>query len=268
MANTVIEIQCVPGTTTAYLTSLGGSGTADGDGYTLTQVAGYIHTITVPEDLTGRWLVACGDADGSFGFDEFQLADEAKTFYPSSPTQSGLYSLTVTVEDSSSNGVTGARVSIQGTNNKETTDSSGQCVFYVDAGTYTLAVSPPSGYETPATVDKTVSADDTQTIAVAATTVAAPSDPALATLSVKCLDKNGAAEAGVVLEARASAVPSSSTGLSITEEHATATSGADGVALLTVVRAGVYEIRRKGSTNWSKVSVPDSATVTVPSFIG
>ena len=82
MAATVIEFECVPGTTTAYMVSAGGTGTEAGS-YPISAVAGgtYYNQITVNEALVGRWVVAAGDPDGRKGYRLVSdLTDEAKTF--------------------------------------------------------------------------------------------------------------------------------------------------------------------------------------------
>ena len=62
---------------------------------------------------------------------------------------SGLYQITVRVEDSSNNALQGARVNVDGTTLTLTTGSSGEIVFNLDSGVYLLNVSPPAGYTTP-----------------------------------------------------------------------------------------------------------------------
>ena len=62
---------------------------------------------------------------------------------------SGLYQVTVRVEDSSNDALQGARVNVDGTTLTLTTPSSGEVVFNLDSGVYLLNVSPPAGYTTP-----------------------------------------------------------------------------------------------------------------------
>ena len=62
---------------------------------------------------------------------------------------SGLYQVTVTVENEGGDVLQGARVNVDGTTLTLVTNSSGQCVFNLDSGVYTLHVSPPAGYQTP-----------------------------------------------------------------------------------------------------------------------
>ncbi len=73
---------------------------------------------------------------------------------------SGLYQVTVRVEDSSNDALQGARVNVDGTTLTLTTTMTGEVVFNLDAGTYTLNVSPPAGYSTPAGQSVTVTSSD------------------------------------------------------------------------------------------------------------
>ena len=81
----------------------------------------------------------------------------------------GLYALTVTVENGSGDKIQGARISIQGTTYAQVSDSDGTVVFNLDPGSYVLVTAPPTGYDTPANVPKTISADDTASIVLTAT---------------------------------------------------------------------------------------------------
>jgi len=84
---------------------------------------------------------------------------------------SGLYQVTVTVQNESAEVLQGARVNVDGTTLTLVTDSSGQCVFNLDSGVYTLHVSPPAGYQTPTGNVITISASDiSSTFTLAATT--------------------------------------------------------------------------------------------------
>ena len=81
----------------------------------------------------------------------------------------GIYTLTCTVKDASDNLISGARVNLDGTTSTATSNAQGLAVFNVDAGSYTLVTSPPSGYQTPANVSVTISADSTATIVLTQT---------------------------------------------------------------------------------------------------
>ena len=82
---------------------------------------------------------------------------------------SGIHTLTVTIKDTSSNLLSGARVNISGTLNTVVSNSAGLATFNVDPGTYTLVVVPPSGYQSPANVQVTISGDASQDIILTAT---------------------------------------------------------------------------------------------------
>lgn len=73
---------------------------------------------------------------------------------------SGLYQVTVTVQNQDGDILQGARVNVDGTTLTLVTDSSGVCVFSLDSGVYTLHVSPPAGYQTPTGNVITISAAD------------------------------------------------------------------------------------------------------------
>jgi hypothetical protein len=83
---------------------------------------------------------------------------------------SGDYQITITVEDGDSNGVQGAKVSILGGNYGETSNANGELTLNVDAGSYTLITTPPSGYATPSNqaLDD-VNADRTATVTLTET---------------------------------------------------------------------------------------------------
>lgn len=84
---------------------------------------------------------------------------------------SGLYQVTVTVQNESAEVLQGARVNVDGTTLTLVTDSSGQCVFNLDSGIYTLHVSPPAGYQTPTgNVVTITSSDVSSTFTLEATT--------------------------------------------------------------------------------------------------
>ena len=84
---------------------------------------------------------------------------------------SGLYQVTVTVQNESAEVLQGARVNVDGTTLTLVTDSSGQCVFNLDSGVYTLHVSPSAGYQTPTgNVVTITTADVSSTFTLAETT--------------------------------------------------------------------------------------------------
>jgi hypothetical protein len=90
----------------------------------------------------------------------------------SSAAGTGLYEVTVTVEDSSNSALQGARIAVEGTTLFLTTDSSGSVTFNLDSGVYLLACSPPAGYQTPTDLVASVS---TSNVSVEFTLTANPS---------------------------------------------------------------------------------------------
>lgn len=184
-------------------------------------------------------------------------------------TGNGEHAVTVTVSNSSSEAIQGARVTIVGTTLKQTTGSDGTVTFNLDAANYSVRVSAPSGYADPD--DTAITVDGTEAVPITLSTtgtVTPPDDPLLATLAVLCVDAAGAPAAGVTIDARLTAIPASDTGLAYVGSKQSATSGADGVATLTVVRRATYGVKRGTSTEWTPVVIADEGTTTVKSFIG
>lgn len=181
----------------------------------------------------------------------------------------GEHAVTVTVQDSDSTAIQGARVTVVGTTLKQTSGSDGQVTFNLDAGSYSLRVSSPSGYSDPSDTAVTVDGTESVTITVSVTgTVTPPDSPTLCTLAVLCVDTEGAAEADVTVEAKLVEIPSSGTGVAYTAVKQSATSGADGVATLTLVRLAKYLVKRGTSIEWTEFTVPDAGTAEMTSFIG
>lgn len=86
------------------------------------------------------------EGDGLGGWQYTELALENT---PTGSGGSGLYQVTVRVQDASLNALQGARVNVAGTVLTLTTPSDGTVVFNLDSGVYTLDCSPPAGYDTP-----------------------------------------------------------------------------------------------------------------------
>jgi hypothetical protein len=83
---------------------------------------------------------------------------------------SGLYQVTVNVQNQDGDALQGARINIDGTVLTLVSDSAGQCVFNLDSGIYLLEMSPPAGYQTPVGNTITVTTSDiTSTFTLTAT---------------------------------------------------------------------------------------------------
>ena len=73
---------------------------------------------------------------------------------------SGLYQVTVNVQNQDGDALQGARINVDGTTLTLVSDSAGQCVFNLDSGIYLLEMSPPAGYQTPVGNTVTVTTSD------------------------------------------------------------------------------------------------------------
>jgi len=98
------------------------------------------------------------------------IRDRGDSEWVTGGSGSGLYTLTVTVEDSGGSVLQGAKVNVSGTTLTATTGANGQVTFNLDAGTYSLLVLPPAGYATPSNTSVTISANATQTIVLSDST--------------------------------------------------------------------------------------------------
>ncbi len=84
---------------------------------------------------------------------------------------SGLYQVTVNVQNEDGDRLQGARINVDGTTLTLVSDSSGECVFNLDSGIYLLEMSPPANYQTPVGNTVTVTTSDTSsTFTLTATT--------------------------------------------------------------------------------------------------
>jgi hypothetical protein len=181
----------------------------------------------------------------------------------------GDYTLTVTVTDADTEQpIEAATVTLfrTGERGAEQTDDEGVATFGVNAATWTWVVRA-SGYQS-ATGTKVIAGNDTLAVELTAIVVEVPEDPALATLSVKCLDESGAPEPGAVVYVKLVGIPTGSTGLSFDGISQEATAGSDGIATLTIVKLAKYEIRRGDSKQWKPFTATSDNSQTITSFIG
>lgn len=147
------------GTFGAYLDSAVSA--AGGGGLTAAAIAD-----AVWDELSSEHIVL-----GSFG----AYIDAAISTVSSSG--SGLYQVSVRIQDAALNALQGAYVSIDGTTITLVTDPTGEVTFNLDSGNYTLTVLPPAGYTMPANQSVTVSdADPAQTVFTLSATAASGCD--------------------------------------------------------------------------------------------
>jgi len=122
-----------------------------------------------PEGSVYLYQIAYDAADrATTGVMEIELTDGITTrFLPlavdtgGSNGGSGLYQVTITVQDTSADALQGARINVDGTTLTQTTGTNGTVVFNLDPGVYTLECSPPAGYDTPVGQVVTVTSSDT-----------------------------------------------------------------------------------------------------------
>jgi hypothetical protein len=89
---------------------------------------------------------------------------------------SGLYQVSVLVQDASNAALQGARINVDGTTLTLTTDSSGIVRFNLDSGVYLLTCSPPANYDTPTSLVATVTNADISKEFTLTPTSSAPCD--------------------------------------------------------------------------------------------
>jgi len=89
---------------------------------------------------------------------------------------SGLYQVSVLVQDASNAALQGARINVDGTVLTLTTDSSGIVTFNLDSGVYLLTCSPPAGFDTPTSLVATVTNADVSKEFTLTPTSSAPCD--------------------------------------------------------------------------------------------
>lgn len=182
----------------------------------------------------------------------------------------GDYRLTIPVQDADENAIAGARVSVPGTTLVATTGTAGTVFFNVDADTYTVRVTPPSGYETPDDTDVEVMDDDltAEPIVLTPWFATPPDDPTLSTLLVKCVDEFGAIEPGVSVDVRLVKIPTGSTNIAFDGKKQSADSNESGLAQFNVVRLATYEYKRGSADVWTRAVIQDASSTSVTSFIG
>ena len=119
--------------------------------------------------MTHRFTTAGLAILAAAGFTAQARADEQTYWFGAAAKHTNISFVSKTdVEEilGSTNAISGARVNVAGTTVQGTSDVLGQIVFNLDAATYTLVTSPPSGYDTPADISKVITANATQTITV------------------------------------------------------------------------------------------------------
>lgn len=217
----------------------------------------------------GDWAIVLGSGLGT----TLVTLVSTETLYTLSGVDSsaitGGNAVTITVEDDADDEpIEAAKVRVYRSGQTETklTDGDGEALFGLDTATWSYAITA-DGYGS-ATGTLVVDGDETLTVQLTLTAVVAPDDPALATLSVLCVDEFGAPEPDVTIHAKISRIPDGGTGYAYDGTVQDAVSDGDGVASLTVIRLATYLIKRGTSKEWTSVVIANVATTDVKSFVG
>ncbi len=212
----------------------------------------------------GTWydILATVTVDGNTGKEFISI------FRVCSPVvETGARIITITVDDGS-DPLEDAHVRL--TKGSETyikeTDASGEVVFCIDDGTWSVAITL-SGYTfTPTTL--VVDGDETQTYSMSSVSVPA-SNPGFVTGYGYCYDEEGVVESGVPVYLKFH----DSTGSGVIHDIAPRTeiSAASGLVTFTNLMTGRdYTARRGTSKRWKRITIPSDATspFALPDFWG
>lgn len=133
--------------------------------------------------------------------------DMVATWVASSPTPAGQHAVTVTVDDTNSELVEGARVRLTDTSGtptgvRGTSGTLGVAELSADDGDYEVRVSPPTGYQTPDPVPITVDGGPVPvTVTLTAVSIPPAPEPQLCTVRVRVRDQFGVPIVGATVTA-------------------------------------------------------------------
>lgn len=133
--------------------------------------------------------------------------DMVATWVASSPTPAGQHAVTVTVDDTNSELVEGARVRMTDTSGtptgvRGTSGTLGVAELSADDGDYEVRVSPPTGYQTPDPVPITVDGGPVPvTVTLTAVSIPPAPEPQLCTVRVRVRDQFGVPIVGATVTA-------------------------------------------------------------------
>lgn len=242
-------------------------------------------SVTEATNRKGRYVAAFTDvAAGDYllvyflggsgaGSEKYTLTLTTATFEPWAeykPTGgtngNGQYQINLTAAVGAT-AVRNVRVSIDGTDTFTHTGTLGTGELNVDAGTYTLIVTPPAGYEDVADVEVTVtSADEDVAIALTATTTTVSEAP-FCTVTLPTIDLTGAARPSTVVTMKFVKYLTGSTRTAVVvKEDVLDTSDNEGIASFTLLRLARYEASYKvlrGETKVVTFDTPDAGSYIV-----
>jgi hypothetical protein len=180
----------------------------------------------------------------------------------SSNLGTGPYATAITVNDGTS-ALEGARVRLlQGTESRTgTTDSKGGVTFGLDAFTWSVIITKPNYSFDPTTL--VVNADGSATYSMSAQAFL-PSDPDKVTGTLIAYSHAGVGTAGITFTIKPFDA-ATTTGLGLSNDPLTVTSGASGATSFTNLFPGItYVITRGSSTRQFAVEIPADVDTTAP----
>ena len=205
-----------------------------------------------------------------YTYDGAKHADHLEARLPATTT--GVHLITVTIQrDTDSAPVSGAIVSIVGTAIKATTGTSGVVSLPVDDGSYTVRVSPPTGYDPVADTAVTVSGgDESETIQLSPQVIAVPLATDVCVVVVDVIDQQGGPVAGVHVTPVKEGDPAFANDAVIQHADSEYVTDAAGRATFPLIRGNefhtgtnaVYKITLsyEGRSKSFSFTVPDAAT--------
>lgn len=185
--------------------------------------------------------------------------------------QLGLKEVTITVEDSSDDAVPDMQINVFNGDNTVflcagTTDTDGQVVFSLDAGSYKLRLAK-YGIATSA-ADLTVTSDATQavTVDVTATSVTAPTDASVCRLFADFVKLDGTAISGLVV--RVENLYEVSANMNVIQREVAYSTNSSGHVEFDAVRGTKVRVSFISTTFVREITVPDSATSNLLTLMG
>lgn len=179
----------------------------------------------------------------------------------------GARTVTVTVQTSGAVPIQGATVRmLKGAESfTQVTNASGQCVFNLDDGTWTVSITA-AGYSFAGTT-LVVDGAETPTYTMTTTVVTPPADPLFCTLAIRVWGTNGAVAVGVTVKIKVAAPPTGD-GELFNDSEVTDTTGADGYAEFVIPRGCSVKYWVGSSEKKLDSVATDAAVVYVENHLG
>jgi hypothetical protein len=181
----------------------------------------------------------------------------------------GPFTRTVTVTDASTSGaIQNAKVRLfrTGETGSLQTNSGGVASFTVEAATWSYAITANGYTGTSGTI--VVSANGDTAVQLMASSVTAPTDPALSAIEVLCLNANFAAASGIDIDFRMASVATGDQNRAHPGAKKTVTSNGSGIARFEGPQGATIEWKRGSGQQWTAVTLDNDSVTNVTSLIG